>query len=157
VTPSSPPGAGGTLGPVAAERSPRHQGRWQAAALTARTGLAITVTGPPERLPLRPDAEEHLYRLALEALNNAVKHADAGELAVRVTLAGDAVEVTVADDGRGFDPDASHPGHLGLHTMRERAEAVGGTLELSARPEAGTTVRCRVPAQNRAVRSPAPG
>jgi signal transduction histidine kinase len=65
--------------------------------------------------------------------------------------------VTVADDGRGFDPDASHPGHLGLHTMRERAEAVGGTLELSARPEAGTIVRRRVPAQNRAVSSPAPG
>src|SRR3954471_19163638 len=42
----------------------------QAAALTARTGLPITVTGPPERLPLRPEAEEHLYRLALEALNN---------------------------------------------------------------------------------------
>jgi signal transduction histidine kinase len=119
----------------------------QATALSARTGLPITVSGPPERLPLPPDAEEHLYRLTLEALNNAVKHADAAELAVRLTLSEDAVEVIVSDDGRGFDPGEHRPGHLGLQTMRERAAAVGGTLELQAQPSAGTTVRCRVPAQ----------
>ncbi len=129
----------------------------QAAALRARTGMSVTVTGPPERLPLTPEAEEHLYRLTLEALNNAVKHADAGELSVHVTLAEGVVEVTVADDGRGFDPGGHHPGHLGLVTMRERAEAVGGTLELQARPSAGTTVRCRVPAQKGPMRSPLPG
>ena len=129
----------------------------QAAALAARSGLSITVTGPPERLPLAPEAEEHLYRLTLEAMNNAVKHAGAGELAVCVTLSGDLLEVTVSDDGCGFDPADPRPGHLGLHTMRERAEAVGGSLELQAQPSAGTIVRCRVPAQKGPMRSPLPG
>jgi signal transduction histidine kinase len=119
--------------------------RRQASAIQARTGLVVTVEGPAERLPLSVDAEEHLYRLALEALNNAVKHAEATTLGIAVVAVDGVVEVCVTDDGRGFDGRA-HPGHLGLHTMRERAEAVGGTLELTGRTSAGTTVRCRVPA-----------
>ena len=113
--------------------------------IQARTGLEVTVEGPVERLPLSVEAEEHLYRLALEALNNAVKHAEATTLGVAVVALDGVVEVCVTDDGRGFD-GAAHPGHLGVHTMRERAEAVGGTLELTGRTSAGTTVRCRVPA-----------
>jgi signal transduction histidine kinase len=119
--------------------------RRQASAIQARSGLVVTVEGPAERLPLTVDAEEHLYRLALEALNNAVKHAEATTLGVQVVAVDGVVEVCVTDDGRGFD-GAPHPGHLGLHTMRERAEAVGGILELVGRASAGTTVRCRVPA-----------
>src|SRR5206468_11602697 len=63
----------------------------QAAAIQARTGLPVVVTGPPGRLPLAPAAEEHLYRVALEALNNAVKHADARTLSVLVADLGDVI------------------------------------------------------------------
>jgi signal transduction histidine kinase len=121
----------------------------QAAAIHAHTDLTVTVSGPAHRLPLRPDVEEHLYRIALEALNNAVKHAAAKNLTVQVTDLGDVVELAVSDDGVGFDPTHMHPGHLGLHTMRERAAAAGGTLELSGRVNEGTTVRFRVPAASR--------
>lgn len=118
----------------------------QAAAVRAHTDLTISVTGPAYRLPLPPDVEEHLYRIALEALNNAVKHAAAKNLAVQVADLGDTVELAVCDDGVGFDPTQVHPGHLGLQTMRERAAAAAGTLELSGRVDEGTTVRFRVPA-----------
>jgi signal transduction histidine kinase len=118
----------------------------QAAALRAHTDVKVTVCGPSQRLALRPDVEEHMYRIALEAINNAVKHASATNLKVQVTDLCDVVEVAVSDDGVGFDPTQVHPGHLGLQTMRERAVAAGGTLELSGRADEGTTVRFRVPA-----------
>ena len=118
----------------------------QAAAISAREQVPITVEGPADRVPLRPDVEEHLYRLVLEAIVNAVKHARASAIAVRLAVpAEDRMELTVTDDGAGFDTDARHPGHLGLTTMRDRAAAAGGLLEVTSAPGAGTTVRVTVP------------
>lgn len=117
----------------------------QAAAMTARSGIAIHVTGPTDRVALPADAEEHAYRIVLEALNNAVKHAHPDTITVQLADLGDAVEVTVTDDGDGFDPSAGTAGHLGLVTMRERAAAIGATYQLSSQPGAGTRVRLTIP------------
>jgi signal transduction histidine kinase len=117
----------------------------QAAAVQARTGLPVAVTGPRERLDIEAAAEEHLYRIALEALNNTVKHAQATTISISVVDLGDAVELVVSDDGTGFDSTRESPGHLGLQTMRERAADAGGTLEVSVRVGVGTAVRCTVP------------
>ena len=117
----------------------------QAAALTARSGITVTVTGPGEGPPVPAAAEEQAYRVALEALHNAVKHSGARQASVTIANLGDTVEVAVADNGAGFDPTAIGPGHLGLRTMRERAAQVGATLDLQARPGEGTTVRLRIP------------
>jgi signal transduction histidine kinase len=119
----------------------------QATALSARTQLPIMVTGPPDRLPLPPEAEEHLYRIALEAVHNAAKHARASSVTVAVTDLGDEVQLLISDDGTGFDPLIPRRGHLGMRTMRERAGHVGGTFELTTQPGAGTTVTIRVPAR----------
>jgi signal transduction histidine kinase len=121
----------------------------QAAALTARSGVTVTVTGPGERLPVPAAAEEQAYRVALEALHNAVKHSGARHASVTITNLGEVIEVTIADTGAGFDPTVIAPGHLGLRTMRERAAAIGATLDLRARPGRGTTIRLRVPRQQR--------
>ena len=117
----------------------------QAAALAARTGTPVRVEAPRERLDLAPDIEEHLYRLVLEALNNALKHADAAAIDVELRVEDDRLLVGVRDDGRGFDPGQEHPGHLGLHTMRERAAAVGGELEVTSAPDEGSAVLVTVP------------
>ncbi len=130
--------------------------RRQAAAAEARTGLTITVTGPEPRLPLDPAAEEHLYRIALEAVHNAVKHADASTLSIHITHLGDAVELTVTDDGVGFDPTRADPDRYGMRTMRERAVAAGAALDLIGRPGVGTTVRCRMPATAELDSAPRP-
>jgi signal transduction histidine kinase len=119
----------------------------QAAALSAREQVRVEVDAPSERVPLPPDVEEHVYRLALEALNNAVKHAQPRSLRIRISLTDGSrdLTVTVTDDGAGFDPAVSRPGHLGLRTMRERAAAVGGRLDVESAPGSGTRVTVTVP------------
>jgi signal transduction histidine kinase len=116
----------------------------QAAALAARETVPITVTGPAERPALPADAEEHLYRIVLEALNNAVKHAAASRISMDVEVAGDELSITVADDGVGFDPGVVPAGHLGRWTMAERAAALGAVLSVDSRPGSGSRVRVAV-------------
>ena len=90
-------------------------------------------------------AKEALYRIAQEALQNTAKHAQArtGQLVLEERV-GDLV-LCVADDGEGFDPGGDFPGHLGLRSMRERAEAAGGLLIVDSAPGQGTRISARVP------------
>jgi signal transduction histidine kinase len=119
----------------------------QAAALSAREGLAIEVDGPDERLPLEPEVEEQLYRLGQEALANVVKHARATSATVRIAATDDTVSVEVSDDGRGFDPAAVGPDHFGLRSMRGRVADLGGRLQVTSTPGRGTVLRVEIPAQ----------
>jgi signal transduction histidine kinase len=119
--------------------------RRQAAAISAREDVQITVTGPEERLALPAAAEEHCYRLVLEAWHNTVKHAAAAAMTATITADDAGVTVELADDGHGFDPGTVPPGHLGLQTMRERAAAIGATFDLASTPGLGTTIRLRLP------------
>jgi len=126
----------------------------QAAAISFREQLPVAVHGPPERLPLAAEVEENGYRIALEALHNAVKHAGASHVTVAVTGGGNGqgAQISVTDDGAGFDPGAVGPGHLGLRTMAERAALIGADLELISSPRAGTRVRLSLPAGDAADR-----
>ena len=119
----------------------------QAAALSAREGLVIEVDGPDGRLPLDAEVEEQLYRLGQEALANVVKHARASTATVHIAVADGTVTVEVADDGRGFDPATVGPEHFGLRSMRGRVADLGGRLELTSAPGAGTVLRVQVSAQ----------
>ncbi len=96
---------------------------------------------------LAPEVETNLYRVAQEALNNTYKHAAAKSVAVQLQRRDGLVVLVVADDGKGFDPGAADAGGraIGLLNMRERAEQVGGTLEIESEPGGGTTVYARVP------------
>ncbi len=94
---------------------------------------------------LPKSVEEGLYRIAQEALNNALKHAAASSVTVRIRAAAEVVELEVADDGKGFDPDAvGDKGGMGLVSMRERAERLGGTLRVVSAPGEGTKVQGQV-------------
>lgn len=98
---------------------------------------------------LTPEVETALYRISQEALTNIFKHA-VGVKKVSVVLERrpDQVQLIVEDDGAGFDPEAkrSQPGqHLGLVNMRERAELVGGTIEIESEPGHGATLYVRIP------------
>jgi signal transduction histidine kinase len=119
----------------------------QAAAIAAREQVAIAVVAPPCRLPISTDAEEQLYRIALEALHNAVKHARPRRIDVVLStdaVAG-AVELSVTDDGIGFDTSVEHLGHLGLGTMRDRATALAGSTTVESERGVGTRVTVVVP------------
>ena len=117
----------------------------QTAAIGAREGIEVTVDAPDARLPLKPSVEEHLYRLAQEALHNVVKHAQAEHVLVRLEVGPEVMTMEIRDDGTGFDPAAVPPGHLGLHTMAERTGQIGGSIEVLSAVGEGTTVRVRIP------------
>jgi signal transduction histidine kinase len=117
--------------------------RTHGAAVQGRTGLEVAVEVEAEdRLPL--DQEEALYRIAQEALHNVVKHANARHARISLRRAGRDLQLTVEDDGIGFDPGAVPRGHLGLVGMRQRAERIGAELLISRRPGGGTRVRVLV-------------
>jgi signal transduction histidine kinase len=104
-----------------------------------------------DRLDTQPDEETRLilYRIAKEALANVSKHANAGRAQVTLEGRDHGFHIRVTDDGVGFAPGgagAPAPGHLGLATMRERAEMVGGWFAVESSPNAGTTVEFWVPA-----------
>jgi len=117
--------------------------RQQALALGGGTGPSLSVEAADD-LPALPAAIEVVaYRIATEAMTNAVRHAEARSCIVRLSLDRDGLIVEVIDDGRGLDPDA--PAGVGLRSIDERAAEVGGEVDLVERPGGGTIVRARLP------------
>jgi signal transduction histidine kinase len=102
------------------------------------------------RHTLAADVQVALYRVAQEALNNVVKHADARHVDVQLRRNGRRVELRVTDDGCGFTPESIPAGHFGVSMMHERVQAIGGTLALRSTPGHGTTLTVvwRAPAQS---------
>jgi signal transduction histidine kinase len=110
--------------------------------LTAGTGLIVDVDVPAVlRVPAA--VEVAAYRVAQEALTNVVRHAGAGRACVRVRPADGDLLVEVRDDGRGVP--GPREGGVGLGSMRERAEELGGRLEVDSGPGRGTRVLARLP------------
>jgi signal transduction histidine kinase len=106
----------------------------------------VRLTVEPAVLDPPPALTAALVRVLNEALTNAVKHAAAGAVEVRLTAPPGTIAIAVADDGRGFDPGAAvGAGHLGLSLMRGRAAEAGGDLDVRSEVGAGTTVAARFP------------
>ena len=105
---------------------------------------------------LAPNAEVQLLRIVQEALTNVRKDAKARHAWVRFKLADGLVTVIIEDDGCGFDVTQVQGKHFGLETMRERAEAVGGSLELETAPGYGTRLTVRLPLGSTVVTSGGP-
>lgn len=108
-------------------------------AVIGRTRLPITLTVEGDH-PLPPEVQVALYYIAQEALHNITKHAGASRAAVNLYLQPDSVELSISDDGRGFNPAAIPPGHLGVGIMRERAEKIGARFQLDSQPGNGTQI-----------------
>jgi nitrate/nitrite-specific signal transduction histidine kinase len=138
-----------------------HLLRQLAESVTGRSGMRVHVVVEGQcRLP--DEAHVALYRIAQEALNNVVKHAQASQVTATLHCVGGScaedqvdaaasagpeelrwtqrVELQVCDDGRGFELDLVRPGELGLRIMRERAAAIGATLEIASHPGQGTCI-----------------
>lgn len=114
-------------------------------------GLSTRVELHPDGQALPEGLRLALFRIYQEALNNAVQHAAARSVTVRLAWDETCVTLEVQDDGRGFSVPArwtelAHQGHLGLLGATERAAAIGGRLEVASAPGRGTTVRATVPA-----------
>lgn len=97
-----------------------------------------------QRLPLY--IEQAIYRLVQEALANIARHSDAGQVDLQVTFSESRFELTIGDDGCGFDPQSTRQG-VGLRSMQERVAAMEGVLEIHSTPGQGTRIRVEVPIQ----------
>jgi PAS domain S-box-containing protein len=116
-------------------------------AVEKRAGVEVHLL-VEEMVELPPLVEEGLYRIAQEALNNILKHARATVVTVKVKADGEQAELEVIDDGRAFDPNRiANTGGMGLTSMHERAERVGGSLTISSEAGQGTRVRVTAPMQ----------
>ncbi len=114
-------------------------------AVMVRHGIEVTWAHPDVE-PAAPIAvREAIFRIVQEALHNVVKHARARRVAVRLEVRAGALAFEVSDDGCGFDPSTPSAGHLGLQSMRERAERLGGWLVVSSSPGMGSSVRGQIP------------
>ncbi len=115
----------------------------------ARSAPGVEAHVEVDQCALSEHVEIALYRIAQEAMQNVVKHAHAARIELRLFRRGSGVVLQVTDDGRGFDREAAvqdiSQGGYGMGSMAERAELIGGRLEVESRPGVGTTVSATVP------------
>ncbi|MFC0677032.1 sensor histidine kinase [Lysobacter korlensis] len=120
--------------------------RWQAGTMfrNGRPKLELDIEPLPARPP--PAVELACFRIAQESLTNVLRHAQARHVTLRLARQDDSLTLEVSDDGRGFSGDDANG--LGLVTMRERAQQVGGRLDVDSDPAHGTRVRAELPLQH---------
>jgi signal transduction histidine kinase len=107
-----------------------------------RTGLDVEFAVNPEAARFGDERAEVIFRMTEEALRNIERHAAASRVRVALRMVDAAqLELRVEDDGVGFEPDASRPGHFGLIGLREQAQLIGAAFDIRSAPNRGTTVR----------------
>ncbi|HSQ40038.1 MAG TPA: sensor histidine kinase, partial [Anaerolineales bacterium] len=116
---------------------------WYGEQFTRRTSVQVNIRDlRADVTRLSPQAEIGLFRIAQEALNNVAKYAQTSQAEIELSDNGDFMRMTISDDGVGFDPPGilAEPSHWGLAIMRERARALGATIEIQSAPNAGTKI-----------------
>ena len=137
--------------PAAPGRASRRTGSARRCASTSRCCGASTgarsSSSSPAAPASRPSAAAEVFRIAQEALDNALRHSGAAHIAVRLSEPNGRLLLTVEDDGVGFEPESAalRSRRLGLTSMEERAGALGGSLSVESRPGAGATIGLEVP------------
>jgi signal transduction histidine kinase len=117
-------------------------------AIGGRSRLPIELIVEGER-PLSPETQIALYRIAQEALNNISKHAGASQVTLSLAFLPDSVNLSIQDNGRGFNPTDTPHQSLGLGIMRERAQKIGADLTISSQIGEGTLVTVQCPIANK--------
>jgi two-component system sensor histidine kinase UhpB len=135
--------------------------RWFARTNLEKVGIHVVVKAPGVPLELSPAITTTLFRIVQEAISNIVRHAGAGSVAIVLQLNGGSVQLRIEDDGRGFDPgnasrDAVELQRLGLLGIRERAELLGGEVEIESAPEKGTRLQVSIPLGETGGKNPHP-
>jgi len=122
--------------------------RWYATEIEKRTSLKVSVFTKGEAAILASELNIAIFRIIQEAMTNAIKHADASEIKIRLEYEPDLVKFSVEDDGCGFDPvriNQSERPSWGIEGMRERVNLLGGYFDLDSRPGLGTRIEVEIP------------
>ena len=118
---------------------------WQGREFSRRTGVPANVEVNGELDDLSDAQRTCIYRVVQEALTNCARHANASNVFVSISAEKDGVVVMIRDDGDGFRPASGSSRGLGLIGIRERVQALDGSVDISSKPKAGTTVRVQIP------------
>ncbi len=123
------------------------EGSLRALASSVSAGMGLTCTFTSEGTCRISDhmARLNVYRIAQEAVNNALKHSGARHIAIEVACNDDTLRLSIRDDGQGFEPDKVRGKSLGMSSMRYRAQALSGRLTIASAPGEGTHVVCEMP------------
>jgi signal transduction histidine kinase len=113
-------------------------------AKAARSNSSVTVDLGTVEPPLSLEGKEMIYRVCIEALNNALKYAQASQIIVHIQVGPTCTDLDVRDNGIGFDTTVNFPDHFGLKGMRERAEKLGAVFHISSTIGAGTHASLRI-------------
>ena len=110
-------------------------------------GISTTIQMPEERPIISRDAQINLFRIIQEALNNVEKHARAAHVTIEIEATAQKLQLFKRDDGKGFSPQKARgkTRNLGIASMRERTELLGGNLKIKSEPGRGTVISCDVP------------
>lgn len=120
--------------------------RWLASSFEQRTATKVEIRTTTEDLMLPPDVMLTAYRTTQEALTNVTKHAEGSNARIDISHLGSTLTVEIADDGPGLAPSAlQKQNSYGLRGLAERAKSVGGWLDISSMPDAGTTITLSIP------------
>ena len=125
--------------------------RWYANDISNRFGITINITNRGTKPQLSPDLRAVVFRIAQEAINNIVRHANASKIDIRLDYIDDNIYLRVEDNGQGFNTDLvlkkkpGKPTAWGLLGMVERASLVGGTCNIFSHPGKGTLIEVNVP------------
>ncbi|MEO8712543.1 MAG: ATP-binding protein [Parafilimonas sp.] len=96
-------------------------------------------------MPLEPEAQVMLFRVVQEALQNSIKHAFPKHIVIQIKNTNNHFELSIEDDGRGFDIESAKKESLGLRNMQHRTELLGGTIEWTAAETKGTMITILIP------------
>ena len=124
--------------------------RWEIDRYEQRMGQTVQFEANLKDTVLLPELKITIYRIVIEALTNAARHAQANEMSVQLRLEDQQVKISIEDNGVGFDAEAlartpTKRQSLGLVSMRERAELLGGALHVRSMPGKGTRVKAQIP------------
>jgi len=110
-------------------------------------GIQISMQMPDDRPVISRDAQINLFRIIQEALNNVEKHAGASHVTIHIETTPQKLQLFIRDDGKGFSPQKARgkTRNLGIASMRERTELLGGNLKIKSEPGRGTVIACDVP------------
>ena len=119
--------------------------KWQAAEVAKRSGMEVILNLEAAALVVNSDLATALFRIVQESLTNSVRHAHASRVEINLVTDDKGLVLTVRDNGKGFVVEERQGGGIGLVSMRERAYALGGRLDISSSPGAGTIIQVKLP------------
>jgi signal transduction histidine kinase len=119
--------------------------RWEASTFSSRSGLRCHVVAGKDQTALTAKQQTALFRIFQEALTNVVRHAAATNVTIELDANDNRIQLSVRDDGKGFDATTAPSESHGLTNMQERAELAGGALLIESAPGQGTMVRATFP------------